>query len=135
VRWGGEEFLVFVPATSTAHLDEIAARIMSAIALQAIEHEGCTIRVTVSIGYAPVPLPPDDLTLSWERAIGLVDKALYMAKLHGRNRAYGIRSLRRADADSLKRIESDLQRACDEGSVEMQLLRGPEADALAPSAG
>jgi len=135
VRWGGEEFLVFVPAASTAHLDEIAARIMSAIALQAIEHEGCTIRVTVSIGYAPVPLPPDDLTLSWERAIGLVDKALYMAKLHGRNRAYGIRSLRRADADSLKRIESDLQRACDEGSVEMQLLRGPEADALAPSAG
>ncbi len=31
VRWGGEEFLVFVPATSADKLDEIAARIMAAI--------------------------------------------------------------------------------------------------------
>ena len=29
VRWGGEEFLVFVPATSADKLDEIAARIMA----------------------------------------------------------------------------------------------------------
>ena len=39
VRWGGEEFLVFVPETSTERLDEIAARVMSAIASEPIEYQ------------------------------------------------------------------------------------------------
>ena len=36
VRWGGEEFLVFVPSTSADKLDEIAARIMRAVAMEPI---------------------------------------------------------------------------------------------------
>ena len=69
VRWGGEEFLVFVPATSADKLDEIAARIMKAIAMEPIEYQGNLIRVTASIGYAPMPLPPEDINLPWERAV------------------------------------------------------------------
>jgi hypothetical protein len=44
---------------------------------------------------------PHDLVLPWDRAIDLVDMGLYMAKVHGRNRAYGICGLRarRAIAD------------------------------------
>jgi len=126
VRWGGEEFLVFVPATSSDKLDEIATRIMRTIASEPVAHQGSVIHVTASIGYAPMPLPPDGVALSWERAIGLVDMALYMAKVHGRNRAYGIRALRRSDAESIAMIERDLEKAWADGLVDMQSLPGPE---------
>ena len=125
VRWGGEEFLVLVPATSADKLDEIAARIMTAVAAEPIVYQGNCIRVTASIGYAPMPLPPEDIILPWERAIGLADMALYMAKLHGRNCAYGIRRLHRSDDEAMERIERDLQSAWANGMVEMHLEPGP----------
>ncbi len=131
VRWGGEEFLVFVPATSAERLDGIAARIMSAIASEPIEYQKSLIRVTASIGYAPIPLPPEDVMLSWERAISLIDMALYMAKLHGRNCAYGIRGLRQTDEESLATIERDLEKAWENGMVDLHLLTGPDIDAYA----
>ena len=121
VRWGGEEFLVFVPATSADKLAEIAARVMAAVAAEPIVYQGNSIRVTASIGYAPMPLPPENITLPWERAIGLADMALYMAKLDGRNCAYGIRRLRRSDDEAMERIERDLQSAWANGMVEMHL--------------
>jgi diguanylate cyclase (GGDEF)-like protein len=128
VRWGGEEFLVFVPATSAGKLDEIAARVMAAIASEPIVYQGNCIRVTASIGYAPMPLPPENIALPWERAISLVDMALYMAKLHGRNCAYGIRRLRRSDDEAMARIERDLQSAWANGMVEMHLEPGPSVE-------
>ena len=131
VRWGGEEFLVFVPATSSDKLDEIAARIMRAIALEPILYKGNQIHVTASIGYAPMPLPPEDIHLPWERAVSLVDMALYMAKLHGRNCAYGIRRLRRSDDEAMARIERSLESAWANGMVEMHLEPGPEVDVAA----
>src|SRR6185295_12559996 len=39
VRWGGEEFLVFVPSTNADRLDEIAARIMRAVASEPIVYQ------------------------------------------------------------------------------------------------
>jgi diguanylate cyclase (GGDEF)-like protein len=131
VRWGGEEFLVFVPSTSPERLDEIAARIMRAIALEPIAFKSNRIHVTASIGYAPMPLPPEDIHLPWERAVGLVDMALYMAKLHGRNCAYGIRKLRRTDDEAMARIERSLESAWANGMVEMHLEPGPDVDAAA----
>ena len=129
VRWGGEEFLVFVPETSAEKLDEIATRIMQAIACEPIVHQGSRIRITASIGYAPMPLPPDEVALSWERAISLVDMALYMAKVHGRNRAYGIRGLRRSDDEALATIERDLEKAWENGMVDLHLQPGPDVGA------
>jgi diguanylate cyclase (GGDEF)-like protein len=127
VRWGGEEFLVFVPATSPENLDGIATRVMETICAEPIAHQGKSIRITASVGYAPVPLPPGGVALSWERTIGLVDMALYMAKLHGRNRAYGILALRRSDDATLAALEHDLEGAWHDGVVDMRALRGPAA--------
>ena len=64
--------------------------------------------------------------LPWERAVSLVDMALYMAKLHGRNCAYGIRKLRRSDDEAMTRIERNLESAWANGMVEMHLEPGPE---------
>jgi hypothetical protein len=76
-----------------------------------------------------MPLPPQNTALTWERAVGLVDMALYMAKLHGRNRAYGIRGLRRADEGALAAIERDLETAWADGIVDLHLQRGPDLGA------
>ncbi|MEN3276618.1 MAG: hypothetical protein V7631_2408 [Massilia sp.] len=90
VRWGGEEFLAFLPAIPKDGLDEVARRLLNGIADTRIAFQGTTLNANVSIGYAPFPLSPGGAPLSWERAVNLVDMALYMAKGHGRNRGYGI---------------------------------------------
>ncbi|HEY5863095.1 MAG TPA: GGDEF domain-containing protein [Casimicrobiaceae bacterium] len=126
VRWGGEEFLVFVPAVSIGRLDDIARRIMDTISSQPVMHRGAVLRVTASIGYAPMPLPPHDFPLTWERALALVDKALYMAKLHGRNRAYGVGALHAQEPEALDAALGDLEAAWKDGVVDMRvLINGP----------
>ncbi len=127
VRWGGEEFLVFVAATQADKLDEIAQRIMEALATEPFVHHGYPISITASVGFVPMPLPPRNMALPWERSIGLADMALYMAKVHGRNRAYGIRGLANADSETLAAVERDLERAWRDGLVDMHVLHGPGA--------
>jgi len=126
VRWGGEEFLVFVPVAPVDRLDEIVLRIMHAISSEPIQYMGHYIQVTVSIGYSPVLLPPDDVALGWERVIGLVDKALYMAKLHGRNRAYGVGGMLRSGDEALAAVDSDLEKAWRDGMVDLRVLLGAQ---------
>jgi predicted signal transduction protein with EAL and GGDEF domain len=126
VRWGGEEFLVFVPVAPVDRLDEIVLRVMHAISSEPIQYMGHYMQVTVSIGYSPVLLPPDDVALGWERVIGLVDKALYMAKLHGRNRAYGVGGMLRSGDDALAAVDSDLEKAWHDGVVDMRVLVGAQ---------
>ena len=134
VRWGGEEFLVFVPAVSIGRLDDIAQRIMDTISSEPVMHRGAALRVTASIGYAPMPLPPHDLPLTWERALALVDKALYMAKLHGRNRAYGVGALHARAPEALDVALGDLEAAWKDGVVDMHvLINGPRPVSTAPT--
>jgi diguanylate cyclase (GGDEF)-like protein len=52
VRWGGEEFLVFVAATHAGKLDEIALRIMHAVYAEPFVWHGASIPMTASIGFA-----------------------------------------------------------------------------------
>ncbi|MBE7523160.1 MAG: GGDEF domain-containing protein [Burkholderiales bacterium] len=124
VRWGGEEFLV-VARTSPDRLDDIASRILRAVAGEPIVAGDRAIRTSVSIGYVPLPLPPTTAALSWDRAIGLVDMALYLAKMNGRNRAYGIQRLSDADPETLAATERDLEHAWKSGRVEVSVLYGP----------
>ena len=83
------------------------------------------VPVTVSIGYATFPIEPGLLAVSWERAIGLVDTAMYLAKAHGRNRAYGVRMLRAQDEAQLEAIGRALETAWLAGEVTLTPLRGP----------
>jgi diguanylate cyclase (GGDEF)-like protein len=133
VRWGGEEFLVFVPVVHAGQLDEIVLRLMRAVSADPIGISGKDLRVTVSIGYSPLGLPPDNMALGWERALGLADKALYMAKRRGRNRAYGIVGLRRSGVDALAAVEADLERAWQEGVVDLREFPGTDIG-VAPAA-
>jgi diguanylate cyclase (GGDEF)-like protein len=134
VRWGGEEFLAFLPAIPRNGVDEIARRLLAGISAQTIEYHGHRISVNVSIGFAPFPLSPGEHALPWERAVNLVDMALYMAKGHGRNRAYGVRGFDKFGETSMEQIEQDLERAWREGFVDMSVVLGEWPQAVAAPA-
>ena len=77
VRYGGEEFLLVLPATPLDSAFEVAERIRVAI-----EGEPLPFPVTVSIGVAAGMPGQDEPEQVFERA----DQALYRAKSGGRNR-------------------------------------------------
>ncbi|MGK5065317.1 diguanylate cyclase [Janthinobacterium sp. LB3P112] len=124
VRWGGEEFLAFLPAVARDGLDDIARRILNGMAAQVIHYQGQTIKVHVSVGFAPYPLAPLGRPLTWERSVNLIDMALYLAKAHGRNRAYGLRGFRQVERTTLEAVEQDLERAWRDGFVDLSVVLG-----------
>ncbi|MDT9001105.1 diguanylate cyclase [Paucibacter sp. APW11] len=127
VRWGGEEFLVFVPGMAQAQLVALAERILFSVGATPVATENGPLRVTVSIGFAHFPLPPVRLDLHWERAVNWADMVLYTAKAQGRNRAVGITTVDAADADALLQIEADFDAACSSERVQLCTVVGPTA--------
>jgi diguanylate cyclase (GGDEF)-like protein len=132
VRWGGEEFLIHVRDHGTAEVDRVAQRLLDAVAGQPVAYEGRDIGVTGSVGYASFPLGKAPLALSWERAIDLVDTALYLAKAHGRNRGYGVRALQAANPADVAEVAASLEDAWRAGRVTLQQLQGPPPRGVAP---
>jgi predicted signal transduction protein with EAL and GGDEF domain len=124
VRWGGEEFVAYLPTAPVGGLDEVARRLLQGLAAEPVLYQGTAIQVHVSIGFAPFPLAARGRALPWEQAMNLVDMALYMAKGHGRNRAYGIQGFTDSAALSLEAVEQDLEHAWRAGMVELSVVVG-----------
>ncbi len=87
-RYGGEEFVVLLPATASRDAQNLAERIRKAVSATPIEVDASNaLTVTVSIGIAS--LGPDavssDLKSLGEGLIAAADVALYQAKADGRN--------------------------------------------------
>jgi diguanylate cyclase (GGDEF)-like protein len=125
VRWGGEEFLVVVRQLAAEQVETLARRLLALIGDAPVEVDGRSVPVTASIGFATFPLEPAQLPVPWERAINLVDTAMYLAKAHGRNRAYGVRQI---DADTLEGFEQigrNLESSWHAGQVVLSAFPGP----------
>ena len=125
VRWGGEEFLIVTRSREAPFAPQLAQRLLDLIGGRPVHQDGRDVPVTASIGFVSLPLPPHGLRLSWERAIDLVDTVMYLAKAHGRNKAYGVESLQAEDAVSAVQITARLEAAWSEGLVGLQVLNGP----------
>ena len=86
IRYGGEEFALFLYGPVSAQALEIARRVVDSLARKQLPHwdnEGR--RVTLSAGVcAEIPIPSDG---TLEELIARADTALYEAKRTGRNRA------------------------------------------------
>jgi diguanylate cyclase (GGDEF)-like protein len=82
-RYGGEEFCVFLFSLTGEKALEIAEECRRQIENLPIPFEDKTISVTISIGIAEFPSPPEQ-TLT--ELIARADAALYEAKSSGRNR-------------------------------------------------
>jgi diguanylate cyclase (GGDEF)-like protein len=87
-RFGGEEFVVLLPQTTSVHAHAIAERIRVRVADAAVplgvNSPEQTRQGTVSIGIATSP-PHGDILDDVVRA---ADAAMYHAKLTGRNRSH-----------------------------------------------
>jgi len=127
VRWGGEEFLVLALQVPAEQVEMLAERVLRFIGERPVVVQGQPVRVTVSIGYARFPLPPNTLPVAWEQAINLADMALYTAKNQGRNRAVGIVAAHAQSPPELRHIEGDFDRAWHEGRVTLKVAPGPLA--------
>jgi diguanylate cyclase len=80
-RWGGEEFLVLMPATGTQSAVAAAQRLLSTVRQARFPELSPDLRVTVSIGMA-VSREGESTASLIDRA----DRALYEAKAGGRDR-------------------------------------------------
>jgi diguanylate cyclase (GGDEF)-like protein len=90
-RFGGEEFCVMLPRSSSAEATEVAERLRCAVAGMTVCGSG---RVSMSLGVVTVD---QGIVQEFVNVLAEADRALYDAKLGGRNRVHG-RQLRLADA-------------------------------------
>ena len=81
IRWGGEEFLVILPAIESVDLASVAERLRSMVAAAWLSLENESLRTAVSVG-GTLAQDQDDAASVVARA----DAMLYVAKQAGRNR-------------------------------------------------
>jgi diguanylate cyclase (GGDEF)-like protein len=80
-RYGGEEFVILVPNADATRALAMAERVCGALSSRPFISRRTPVEVTCSIGVA------DSLENRGARMVELADKALYLAKQRGRNRA------------------------------------------------
>lgn len=81
IRYGGEEFILIMPATKLSKAIDVADRLRRGIENLVIQNNGSAIRVTASFGVADLKKDYDK-----SRLLSEVDRKLYDAKSLGRNR-------------------------------------------------
>ena len=84
-RWGGEEFVIFLPETPCDTALAIAERLREKIAAMTLSDPLQSLELTVSLGVAE----NDQGNKSLDELISAADKYLYQAKDEGRNRVCG----------------------------------------------
>ncbi|MCI5209802.1 MAG: GGDEF domain-containing protein [Candidatus Electrothrix sp. ATG2] len=80
-RFGGDEFVAFLPDTTCKKAWEMAEKMRIKIAQSPLNYEGNILSITVSCGIACYPEHGHDLT----QIMKMADKALYTSKRHGKN--------------------------------------------------
>ena len=81
-RYGGEEFLVLMPGAPVATAQARAEQWRASFSDIVVEHEGKSVRSTLSVGIASFPAHGSNP----EQLIRSADRSLYRAKTGGRNR-------------------------------------------------
>jgi diguanylate cyclase (GGDEF)-like protein len=137
VRWGGEEFLIVCRDTERAEGLAVAQRILELIGGTPFElSSGESIGRTCSVGWAALPAYLGHTrALTYENVLELADKALYVAKETGRNRAVGVELIEEAyeSAKDLTWLDGSLEEA-DGEIVRLTRVLGPDvATELRPS--
>jgi diguanylate cyclase (GGDEF)-like protein len=120
VRWGGEEFLVVLPAMSRERLTTTVRRLLAVVQDKPVLWRSQVIPCTISIGYAVFPVSFGAMEVSLDRAIALVDKALYEAKKGGRNRACMITGIRKDSTGDISSIDADFDVATADNVVPLR---------------
>ena len=87
VRFGGEEFSVFLPDTTQEECRNIGQRMVDAVASLSIDNDASPLgKITISAGYV---VSPSTHTPGLEQLLSEADLYLYEAKLAGKARLTG----------------------------------------------
>ncbi len=81
-RWGGEEFLVFIPYQDKIKTKLLAEELRKKVEEEKFVYEQQEIKLTVSCGVSSFPEDGDDIT----KLFTIADERLYKAKQSGRNK-------------------------------------------------
>ncbi|MCW8195288.1 GGDEF domain-containing protein [Proteobacteria bacterium 005FR1] len=116
-RWGGEEFILFMPATTVAEAMSLGEHCRKVIAEATFVVDGSTFPLTISIGICHSrsrSMRLDDLLMA-------ADQQLYRAKHMGRNAVRGSSFAPRSDSESEAHSELEYTEA-DKAQHEAQWL-------------
>ncbi len=127
VRWGGEEFLAVLGPMTPSQADLTAERLLQAVRREPVMWNGQLIRCTISIGYASFPMAGSATDITLDAAISLVDKALYVAKRRGRDRACLIKVVSARNEKELTIISSEFESAARDRRVQLVEILGAAA--------
>lgn len=126
MRWGGEEFLVFSPKANAAHLKSLAQRVLNVIGQEPIAVGDKMMTITVTGGFLSLPFSGlSETDCNWEKAMQIADMALYLGKVNGRNRAYGLNRLLAPFEQVMPVLERDISAALKAEMVELVEVLGP----------
>ncbi len=87
-RYGGDEFIVFMPNTSAPEAYETVERLRRKLAERNIIVNNVKIPIRCSFGLTTMDLRPGNLQVSVETLMNQADQALYAAKKSGRNQVH-----------------------------------------------
>lgn len=98
VRWGGEEFLVVLPDAEAGRTADVVKRILHTVRSEPCRlTDGAVLPLTCSIGWSEFSGQETAAPqATWDDAVKNADRALYMAKAAGRDRACAVLSGRDA---------------------------------------
>jgi diguanylate cyclase (GGDEF)-like protein len=126
IRWGGEEFLLYLDNIEPEQVAGFAQRILEVIASEPVLCDDKIIPVSASGGFIHLPFAGvDEADLNWERALQIADMALYLSKVNGRNQVYAITGLRTEYKLARQALTDDLQGAIRQNMVDYITIKGP----------
>jgi diguanylate cyclase (GGDEF)-like protein len=126
MRWGGEEFLIYSPKSNAEHLKSLAIRVLKVVAETPIAVGERDMTITVTGGFLSLPFSGlSETDCNWEKAMQIADMALYLGKVNGRNRAYGLNRLLAPFEQVMPVLERDISAALKAGMVELVEVMGP----------
>lgn len=118
IRWGGEEFLAYLPGVATDEARKVCGRLLASVSGTAIVAEERELTVTVSIGFCPNPAD-NEAAPGWEQLVHLADLCLYLAKTAGRNQAFGVQDAAELTKEAVAAADADLKQASADGLLSL----------------
>ena len=126
IRWGGEEFLLYLDNIQPEQVAGFCQRILEVIASEPVACDDKLIPVSASGGFIHLPFAGiDETELDRERALQIADMALYLSKVNGRNQVYAITGLRCDYELARQPLTDDLQGAIRQNMVDYITIKGP----------
>jgi diguanylate cyclase (GGDEF)-like protein len=130
VRWGGEEFLIYLRTVSVETLPDFARRLLQVISGNPIRVGDHKISVSATGGFVTLPFGGiEEEHFDWEKALQIADMLLYIGKSQGRNQINGVVGLNAVYDDHVKKaLDRDIAKAINQGWVDTIYIQGPDQE-------